>query len=363
MIRRFFTFLAVTLFICVYSSDAKSEAPQNNKEISGGQVPKITASVDRARAHVGDLINLTLKFSIPEGSVFTPDTDLTGLDVLTITGKKSSKGEIILTIIIDKPASFDIGPVGLSFKDSKGVLTIIRSDALRIEVLSNLGDKPAEAELKPIMDIIPTYPVILKLLPWIIAVLVLAAGGAGFYFWKKRKREKDEALMDVKPAHVVAKEEIEKLKAMYLIDKGEYKEFYFRFSEILRQYIERLRGFPAAELTTEEIGRRIKYEGDRKLVPILREADLVKFADAIPSKAMNDEHIKAALEYIRTTTPAEMTHPLTPSLLRKEGEKAVFLPFSCFKRRGRGMSSNSYFSMSQPWGPGEGISPVYFGKY
>ena len=127
----------------------------------------------------------------------------------------------------------------------------------------------------------------------------------GFYFRKKRKQKKAEALKEIRPPHVIAKEEIEKLKSMNLIDKGEYKEFYFRFSEILRQYIERLRGFPAAELTTEEIGRRIKEESDRKLVPILREADLVKFADAIPTKAKNDEDVRAALEYVKATTPVE----------------------------------------------------------
>ena len=32
-----------------------------------------------------------------------------------------------------------MGPVSLSFKDSKGVLNIIKSEAVHIEVLSNLG--------------------------------------------------------------------------------------------------------------------------------------------------------------------------------------------------------------------------------
>jgi hypothetical protein len=312
MIKRFFIFLIVLLMISACDSgDKKNTTKDTNasKENISDRVPGITALADRTKVHVGDLLNLSLKYFIPEDSTFKPDTDLTGLDGLTITGKKAAKGEITLNIIIDKPSSFEIGPVSLSFKDSKGVLNIIRSDALLIEVLSNLGDKPAEAQLKPIMDIIPTYPFILRLLPWIIGVLVLAAAGVGFYFWKKRKRKKAEALKNIKPPHVIAKEEIEKLQSMSLIEKDEYKEFYFRFSEILRQYIERLRGFPAAELTTEEIGRRIKEERDRKLVPILREADLVKFADAIPTKAKNDEDVKAALDYIKATTPVETVIP------------------------------------------------------
>ena len=136
-------------------------------------------------------------------------------------------------------------------------------------------------------------------------MLLLGAAVAGFYIWKKKKRVKAEELANARPAHVIAKEEIEKLKAMNLIDKGEYKEFYFRFSEILRKYIESLRGFPAVDMTTEEIGRRLKDETDRKLMPVLRDADLVKFADAVPTKARNENDVTAALEYIKATTPEE----------------------------------------------------------
>jgi hypothetical protein len=295
--------------IITCGNSAKNDAPKDtseSKQSISEKIPSITASADKTKVHVGDIINFSLKYFIPEGSTFKPEADLTGLEGLAITDKKSAKGEITLSIIIDRSESFDIGPVSISFKDSKSILNIIRSDALHIDVLSNLGDKPAEAQLRPIMDIIPTYPFILKLLPWIIGLVFLIAAGFGFYFWKKRKRENADALRDIKPAHVIAKEEIEKLKSMNLQEKGQYKEFYFRFSEILRQYIERLRKFPAAELTTEEIGRRIKEEIDRKLLPILRESDLVKFADTIPTKEKNDEDVKAALEYIKATTPVEI---------------------------------------------------------
>jgi hypothetical protein len=309
MIKRSYIFFIITLIsIIACNRDAGNDSPKEVKspqENLSGQVPKITASIDKNKVNVGDLINLSLRYFIPEDSKFNPDTDLTGLDGLTVTGKNSVNGEIIFTIIIDKTATFDIGQVSLSFKDSKGVLNIIKSDALHIDVLSNLGDKPAEAQLKPIMDIIPTYPFILRLLPWIVGLLVLAAAVAGFYYWKKRKRDKADELRAIKPAYVTAKEEIEKLRSMNLLEKGRYKDFYFRFSEILRQYIERLRGFPAAELTTEEIGRRIKEEIDRILLPVLRESDLVKFADAIPTNAKNDEDVRAALEYIKATVPVE----------------------------------------------------------
>jgi len=80
------------------------------------------------------------------------------------------------------------------------------------------------------------------------------------------------------------------------------KEFYFRFTEILKHYLESIRGFPAAEFTTEEIARSIADEQDRVLIPLLREADLVKFADSIPTQAGKEEDVQVALAYIRETS-------------------------------------------------------------
>lgn len=289
------------------SKDAAKSAAEKkqSKEDASGIIPGITLSADRTKARVGDIINLTLEYYLPAGNTPLPEGALSGLDELTVVQKKQENNKIIIAVLIDKPASFDIKPISFSFKDSKGVLSIIRTDALRIEVLSNLGDKPAEAQLKPIMDIIPVYPLWLKILPWALGALLLAAAAFGIFWWMKKSREDIEARQNIIPPHVFAKQEIEKLCSLNLFDKGEYKEFYFRFSEILRQYIEKIRGFPAAELTTEEIGRRMKDDADRRLLPVLRDADLVKFADVVPLRAKNEEDVKAALEYIKATAPAE----------------------------------------------------------
>ena len=70
----------------------------------------------------------------------------------------------------------------------------------------------------------------------------------------------------------------------------------------MRRYLEAIRNFPAAEYTTEEIARRISAESDRKLIPLLQQADLVKFADTVPTAARKEEDIKAALAYIRQSS-------------------------------------------------------------
>jgi hypothetical protein len=310
MIKRLLILLLITILPLLLLQCNKPEkndnAKQNAKsstENDSKQIPKITGSVDRNKVHTGDIINLNFRYYIPEGSTFESGKDITGLDTLSIIDKVINTNEIKIALLIDKTAAFDIGPVSLAFKDKKGDLNIIRTGKIHVDVLSNLGSNPAEAQLKPIMGIIPTYPLWLKLLPWAAGVLIILSIATGIYVWKKRKRKEIEKQMSIKPPHVIAKEELEKLKLLNLIEKGEYKEFYFRFSEILRQYLEHLRNFPAAELTTEEISKRIRDEKDRKLMPLLREADFVKFADAIPTKAKNEEEMTVAMEYINETTP------------------------------------------------------------
>jgi hypothetical protein len=119
-------------------------------------------------------------------------------------------------------------------------------------------------------------------------------------------RLEQQSVASQEPPHVWAKREIEALEAQGLFEKGHIKVFYFRFSEILRRYMEALRGFPAAEFTTEEIADAIQEEQDRRLLPVLQQADLVKFAETIPTKAKKEKEVEMAFSYIQETS-SELT--------------------------------------------------------
>ena len=102
------------------------------------------------------------------------------------------------------------------------------------------------------------------------------------------------------------------LKAREFLEPGQVKAFYFRFSEVLRLYLEALRGFPAAEYTTPEIAAALTDDRDRALLPLLRHADLVKFADLAATPDQKEEALAQALAYVQATgeafeTPASQT--------------------------------------------------------
>lgn len=293
-------YLKILIFILIASFFRQAIAGDSKPDLLEPPA-KLSASLDKKSAHIGDIVTLTLNYRVPDNVKPGSGIKIEGLEDVTVIERQEKEGEIVLKIIVDSIDKFEVGPVSLSYIDREGIETIVRSEPVALEVLSNLGDKPAEAELKPIKDIVPITPLWLKYLPWIIGALFAAGIIAGIIIWRRRKNRELEEIKNLKPPHVAAEEEIKKLQSSNLFEKGRYKEFYFRLSEIIRQYIEKIRGFPAAEFTTEEISRLLESEPDRKMLPLLRESDLVKFADAVPTQARKDEDIRIAIEYIRDT--------------------------------------------------------------
>jgi hypothetical protein len=226
-----------------------------------------------------------------------------------VVKKTLEPGRISIRFIVDKLDRLKTNSLSLTYLDREENTQTVTADPVSLEVLSNLGDKPEEAQLRPIQDIIATRALWLKYLPWgagIAGILVLLAT---VYWWYRNKRTQSLLPEIMDPPHLRAKKELESLILQNLFEKGEVKRFYFRFSEILRRYLGTLRGFPAVELTTEEIALTIDDEKDRTLIPLLRGADLVKFADTVPTSAKKDDQVQQAFAYIRETTPSQENDP------------------------------------------------------
>lgn len=269
--------------------------------------PVLEASLDRASAPLGSIITLTLRYRLPEKATLDEDPNIDGLEDLTQISLEMEPGAIRVKLMVDRLGSWKTGPIGLTYTDKEGNRKTLSADPVSLDVVSNLGEKPQEAQLKPIQDIIPAKYRWLKYWPWAVGALLALIIGLGFFWWYKRRSSRRRSPFAHEPAHIRAKKELEALESSGLFETGRFKAFYFRFSEILRHYLESLRAFPAAEFTTEEIASRITSDQDRKLLPLLRHADLVKFADTIPTPARKEDQMKLALDYIDETSPKEET--------------------------------------------------------
>ncbi len=271
------------------------------RDVPNPQEPGLTASLNKESVPVGGIVELTLSFHLPEGAKIGSPPEIKGLEGLTVLERETGEGTIRLRLLVDKLGSWKTGEISLSYRDRNGQPSALKTGPLSVTVLSNLGEKPEEARLKPIQDIIPVSPFWMKVRSWLILLLIVILIGLGLlYVYRRRKiRSLTAELMD--PPHVRARRELSELEARMLFEKGDVKAFYFRFSEIIRQYLESLRGFHAVEYTTEEIASRIREEQDRILLPLLRQADLAKFAENRPSSGRKDEEVKTVLSYIERT--------------------------------------------------------------
>jgi hypothetical protein len=283
--------------------------------------PGLNAALDRHAAPLGSIVTLTLDYELPDGAQLPEKPDIKGLDNITIVKKIIQPGRIIIRFLVDTLDVLKTNPLSLVYLDNNGNTQTVTANAVSLEVLSNLGAEPEEAQLKPIQDIISTGSLWIKYLPW-------GAGAAGILvvlavmtWWYRSKRTRTLLAEIIDPPHLRAQKELESLVSENLFEKGEVKRFYFRFSEILRRYVGTLRGFPAVEWTTEEIAPMINNEKDRALIPLLRSADLVKFADTVPTPAQKDDEVERALAYIRRTAASpEATAPAATDKQRRRPE-------------------------------------------
>ncbi|MFC1876930.1 hypothetical protein ACFL2E_06640 [Thermodesulfobacteriota bacterium] len=278
-------------------------------------MPTLSASIEKNTAKIGDLLWVTLQYALPENAKLPESGGVGGLETLTIIEYKTEPNQIKIRFLVDQLESFGLGPFSLTYIDHQNNEQQVTTNPITITISSNLGEKIEDATLKPIEDIISTQSRWLPYLLWAFGTIILLGLVSGFIWWRKKRRIHDIQAAMEDPPHVKADKEIDNLIASGLFERGDVKAFYFIFSETIRRYMESIRCFPAAEMTTEEIAKKIKTDpSDQHILPLLRQADLVKFADLMPAPDRKDQDILMARTYIQQTRP--MTNGLqeSPSL-------------------------------------------------
>ncbi len=322
-LKRHLFLLTPCFFLLAWSPSAVCKTAGSDAEMTAVLVPNQTS--------VGGIITLTLKFRLLEGAHVTRQQALKGLEgfqildrqlipedpLKTKDGAKTKggpkhqdtpiRGEYRVRLLVNRLESGTIGPVTLSYVTAEGGKADLSAPPVSLTVLSNLGDTPEAAGLKPIYGIIPTQSFIIKYRFWILGGIVLLLLLAAFEWWLRNRRRKSASAVETTPPDKLAMRRLGALDKQRLFEEGRIKDFYFTFSEILRQYLEAIRGFPAAEFTLEEITRAVEKKEDHPLLALLRRADMIKFADPIATPAGKEEDMAAAFAYIRSTREQTMT--------------------------------------------------------
>ena len=155
-------------------------------------------------------------------------------------------------------------------------------------------------------------------LPWIlgiggfIALILLVA-----WLFDRAKMKKDKLAMSRSvgmPPHELALKKLDILAQKNLWNKGLYKEYCAELTFIIREYLEKRYGIPALESTSDEILVHLKKTDcpgfvQPELKDILQNADLVKFAKALPPESFHEQAMSFARNLIAKTRPPEPEAP------------------------------------------------------
>jgi hypothetical protein len=184
---------------------------------------------------------------------------------------------------------------------------------------------PTLDQMTDILDIKPIAKV--SLLWYGVAALAVLLVILFLIYWRLRKKEapvpKPVARKALSPRET-ALTELDALETLKLVEKGQFRKYYFRLSEILRHFLQDEIRVPAVDATTEEIRPHLK--SSKFLAPeeiqladrILVDMDLVKFAKFVPSP----EEIRRLREELRVfiqTAPQksfQSSNPAASKVLR-----------------------------------------------
>ncbi len=288
-------------------------APLSQAQDEDAEKPELTvkSSVDKSVITMGEPLIYSLSIEASEDvSVKLPDPginlgkfeirDYTAVPPSKIEGyvKYETRYEITLYYV----GEYEIPPVQVNYVDAEGEEKSIRSEPLKIKVT---GIAPEDAQ--DIRDI--KNPVLMErdlskvyYLIGAISGIILAAVAALLYVrYRRRSRLEPVVTEPPVPPDEEALQALQKLKESDLLENSQYKEWFVRFSEIMKKFMGRQFGFPYLERTTEEILDDVHKASVPDVcvqifTKLLERSDLVKFAKFHP----HDEEINETLEMAET---------------------------------------------------------------
>lgn len=268
---------------------------------------------------VGERFRVVHEISYPDSlSLIPPDRFEAGTcRLVSSTWKEEKKNERVTAT-----ARFDVVTTDLEkaflpgmtvrFLTPAGDTLVARGEDVEVAVRRMTGEKSEPKPLKPQWEAPRGYGFLLV----IAGALALAA----LAFWLIRRRRRRPAAKPAEPelpADFTALRRLDEIERMNLVEKGEIKTHYTLVVDALRAYSEKRYGMIALDQTTDEILwdlRRQRVEtGD--IEPVLREADLVKFAKYRPEVAV----AKRLIDTVRGIVARTAYHPLAAASCEAAG--------------------------------------------
>ncbi len=308
--RRIIVFLFTVLWINGFSQEIRTWLSDDTVRFAQATQLNIRVKVPSDKAVVFPQLTDTLAKDLEVGRITIDTNDEHGIRELIWHAQ----------IFPFKDTVFDIPSLAMRIGTR-----VVTTDSLRLTVLPMEIDSAqvAKIDTSQVIDVFDVKPPInpkltlrelwLRYRYWLLGLLLAALLAYLLYKlyrkyqqWKQQKDIPQELQL---PPHVLALKRLKELEEKRLYQKGDFKNFYFYLSEIVRQYLERRFYIRALEATTSELklllqaSPEITQEWRQRLSDLFDTADLAKFADYKPLPDVAARHLKLAYDFVEATKP------------------------------------------------------------
>ena len=309
---------AIIIFILFVGASDLCLAQDSLKEDNSKKSVSVSAGVDKARATIGDKINYKITVDFPEDiEVFFPETKdkVGGLTVkdFAVSDIERADGRITreLSYVLEtyKASSYIIPAFDIRYKEKlkpEAEVEVAKTPEIFVEVVTVLDADASDVRgIKPPVSLDKRYLKLYIIIAIVIGVLILVA--VVLHYIYHRKQRETESVPEPLSAHQIAYNDLESLRAMDLVSKGQIKEYYYRLSNIVRHYIENRFKLMAPDRTTEEFLVEMTVTGKltgvhKELVGnFLEHCDMVKFAAYGPDSREIENSFNSAKKLVDET--------------------------------------------------------------
>jgi hypothetical protein len=273
---------------------------------------------DRDSVRAGDIIQYTLVLNTSEdyGSATFPDETHFDDDLILINRERhrisAMRDSVVYTLQNFSTEDYQIPRLPVTLAGGAYGDTTIYSTPVPVFFRTILAEGDEEFRpLKPIFDFAAA------IWPWVLAILlILLAGWLIYRYLSKREKKPARPVKEFDPVQFtnpmdVLEKELNTLSGSESpLKKKDFKEFYVRLGDAIRQYFEDVYDIDALEMTSGEILRSLNsYPADKDVIKITRkvlnEADMVKFAKFEPDIPQAEKALKIAFQFLTVVTEVD----------------------------------------------------------
>ena len=209
------------------------------------------------------------------------------------------------TLVPWEVGNFEISALAIGYKDKEGNAKKVFSDPVKLEVKTVLGEVTDTTIIKGLKAQLALGRSVWFYVAAALTLIGIAA--AVLYFYHKRKKPEIKPEI-IRPAWEVALDDLQNLKEGLRQGRVQYREYYFRLSEVLRCYLEKRFRIPVLESTTQEIRLRLQNNflspsSKESFLTFLEQSDLIKFAKVLPENEMLEQDWQLAYQIVTETIP------------------------------------------------------------